>query len=418
MATSGRPIYPTVIWFDNASMTYLSTTPTDDFSTTDMFSQDKDEPDLSFFVVYVFGILLPLSLFIITGNLLVVISLRHASSTWAVLQKATNTFVASLAVADCLVGVALVPVFYLGIFVKSLKSDFYFCLVITSLMMVSCSISMLHVLGIALDRFLAVMYPLLYHSLMTERRTAIMVALTWCLAIGLGLTPYLGWRKPARKLEFCNIDQVLPFGYVLFTFILAFAVPLLTMAVMYTQITLAARRHVRRIAALPAVTVSRCVAASTSERGPGSDRTSDRLQKIFSVGDMKAITTTSIVVGVFVLCWLPPYILNFVLQYRNDNRPTGSELIRAPLVEAALNTLGFGNSAANPIIYAYRYREFRRGIRKMFARLCRPVCLRLCGRDGESDEGRQVNVIDLEHITVNPSSVTIGGRPNLGISCS
>ncbi|XP_022084191.1 dopamine receptor 2-like [Acanthaster planci] len=376
----------------------------------------EDDPDLTFFVVYVFAILLPLSLFIVTGNSVVVFAVCNSNAS-VVLQKATNMFVVSLAVSDCLVGVSLVPVFYLGIFIDSLKSSFYVCLVITSFLHVSCGISMLHVLGIAGDRFVAVMYPLLYHSHMTQRRTTIAVALTWCLAIGVGLTPYLGWRKPARKLEFCYIDQVLPFSYVLFSFILTFAVPLFAMAVIYTKITLAARRHVRRIAALSAAPVSRSV-ESASRKGDGQSSVVVKSQKIFSVGDMKAITTTAIVVGVFVLCWLPAYVFNFVMHHRNSVRPAGSELLRSPLVEAALNTLAFSNSAVNPIIYAYRYKEFRRGIRKVLARFCRRVCFSVCAITVDSRQKRQPTVINLEQITVNPSSETIGHRQNSGYAFS
>ena len=317
--------------------------------------EDETKNDLIFFCIYVFGVLLPMSIFIVTGNSFIIVT-AYRSSTTLLQRRATNKFIASLAVADLLVGVSLVPIFYLGIFVENLKTDFYFCLVILLWLFVPCGTSMLHVLCIAFDQFLAVIFPLLYHQLMTSRRSTLMIICAWSLNTVLGLTPFMGWRRQVKRLDFCYFDQVLPFSYMLFFSLLMFATPLVFMTIMYSQIIRAARQNVLRINAITFPT--RALKSTAKQR----------------LSEMKATKTTAIVVGVFLLCWLPAWTFNLTMEYINLQRGPSSRIIRLPYVEAGLNMLAIANSGANPIIYAYRYSEFRTCIKNVLKRLRERAC--------------------------------------------
>ncbi|XP_071802663.1 adenosine receptor A2b-like [Asterias amurensis] len=360
-----------------------------------LYHDDEESPkeDLTIFVYYIFGILLPMSLFICTGNLFVIAAVCRSSTT-LLLQQTTNKFIASLAVADCLVGVSLVPVFYLGILAESLKTDFYFCLVIVIWIQVSCGISMLHVLCIAFDRFLAVIFPLVYHQLMTTRRSTVMIVTTWLVTSIVGLTPFMGWRRPVKTLHFCYIDQVLHFAYFFLSFMLTFAIPLVLMVILYAQIIIAARRNIRRINAIVEPTTAAKNNPSRSTRAI----------------NMKATKTTAIVVGAFLFCWLPIYIYNFTMEYLNFHRDPGSDTIRFPMIEAVLHTLAFANSGVNPIIYAYRYAEFRRNIKKVLKRAL--TCMVCWKEDGPPSSRTSRTLVNLDQITISPTTTTVqGGSP-------
>ncbi|XP_006818345.1 putative G-protein coupled receptor No18 [Saccoglossus kowalevskii] len=82
---------------------------------------------------------------------------------------------------------------------------------------------------------------------------------------------------------------------------------------------------------------------------------------------MKAVVTLGIIVGMFLLCWLPYQIITAVTVLCRKSQCEVSRILRnylAMLVNA--------NSGINPIIYAYRIKEFRRTFKSMFrAVFCR-----------------------------------------------
>lgn len=71
--------------------------------------------------------------------------------------------------------------------------------------------------------------------------------------------------------------------------------------------------------------------------------------------EQKAAKTLGIVIGIFIVCWLPFFILNNLLMW---TCPTCIE--NPEKVLAVVTWLGWMNSGMNPIIYACRSRDFRR----------------------------------------------------------
>ncbi|PWA27680.1 hypothetical protein CCH79_00000283, partial [Gambusia affinis] len=75
--------------------------------------------------------------------------------------------------------------------------------------------------------------------------------------------------------------------------------------------------------------------------------------------ERKATKTLVIVMGVFLLCWLPSFLCTTVFTFSNASQP-------GPLVEI-LNWLALSNSTFNPFIYALFYRWFRSAIRMIIS---------------------------------------------------
>lgn len=86
------------------------------------------------------------------------------------LRKVTNFYIFSLSVADLLVGLVGVPS---AILTKMglPRNAFYACLTMLSLLVVFCTISILNLVAVSLDRFWAILYPLNYHSRMSSKQT-------------------------------------------------------------------------------------------------------------------------------------------------------------------------------------------------------------------------------------------------------
>lgn len=92
------------------------------------------------------------------GNLLVVIVFIQDKR----LRKVTNFYVISLAIADLFVGLIGIPSAILtrmGI----PQNSVYLCLTMLSLLVVLCTISILNLLAVSLDRYWAILHPLDYH---------------------------------------------------------------------------------------------------------------------------------------------------------------------------------------------------------------------------------------------------------------
>jgi hypothetical protein len=334
-----------------------------DTTTSDTLGQEEEE-DLFFFWIFIFAILLPLSIFILFGNVLVISVVRGYNQDR---HRAVYSFVGSLAVNDCLVGIALVPVYYTGIFVEEVKTNFYYCLSIVTILFASCSLSMLHVLIIAGDRYLAIYYPLKYHTLLSSRNITITIALTWTIALMNALLPYMGWKETLRKLEYCNVDKVWPISYVIFNFTFCFIIPLMVTFAIYLRIIQAARQQIRKIGILQ-IQTQPAPSLSNSTVHYHYDSKSTRTHVLPSMSDLKAITTTATVLGAFVLCYSPDYLTQFVLSSLNAGNSTGQP-IRAPITEMFFNLLAFSNAAFNPVIYCFRYKEFKRALRRGILRI-------------------------------------------------
>ncbi|XP_026176807.1 adenosine A2a receptor a [Mastacembelus armatus] len=290
-----------------------------------------------------------IAVFSVLGNVLV---------CWAVclnsnLQSITNFFVVSLAVADIAVGVLAIP--FAIVISTGFCSNFYGCLFMACFVLVLTQNSIFSLLAIALDRYIAIKIPLRYNSLVTGERARGIIAICWVLSIVIGLTPMMGWHKPAEStnntcspgLMKCLFEEVVVMEYmVYFNFFACVLIPLLLMLAIYLCIFMAARHQLKLIE----------VKAFHGEKSHST------LQK-----EVQAAKSLAIIVGLFAVCWLPLHIINcFTLFCPQCDRP--------PLwIMYVAIILSHANSVVNPFIYAYRIREFRQTFRKIIRRhiLCR-----------------------------------------------
>ncbi|XP_063369328.1 octopamine receptor beta-2R-like [Cydia amplana] len=87
----------------------------------------------------------------------------------------------------------------------------------------------------------------------------------------------------------------------------------------------------------------------------------------------KAARTLGIIVGAFLLCWLP-----FFLWYVTTN-VCGEPCETPDVVVGVLFWIGYFNSALNPLIYAYFNRDFRDAFKNTL--MCALPCCFSCWKD-------------------------------------
>ncbi|NXC47453.1 DRD1C protein, partial [Penelope pileata] len=298
----------------------------------------------------------PLFLLILStllGNTLVcvaVIRFRHLRS------KVTNFFVISLAVSDLFVAVLVMP-WKAATEVLGFWPFGAFCDVWVAFDIMCSTASILNLCILSMDRYWAISNPFCYERKMTQRVALVTIGVAWLLSLLISFIPVqLKWHKAHQQEPAWNVtgeekcDSRLNRTYAISSSLVSFYIPVTIMAVTYTRIFRIARRQIRRISSLE----------RAAEHTPSSECPQEAsLQNSFKK-ETKLLKTLSIIMGVFVFCWLPFFVLNCTVPFCDPDLRKPGEL---PCVsETVFNTFvwfGWANSSLNPIIYAFNA-DFRR----------------------------------------------------------
>lgn len=327
----------------------------------------------------------------ILGNLLVVVSVvRHRR-----LRVITNYFVVSLAIADILVAIMVMP-FNAS---KQIAGRWLFhrvlCDVWNSFDVYASTASILHLCCISIDRYYAIVRPLEYPMVMTKKRVAFMLSGVWLAPLLISFLPiFMGWYSmPGMEVDQAKCEFVVNSVYAVVSSSISFWIPCSVMVYMYYRIYLEAARQERMLhrhsrLSQAAVVVSSCPSSSTNtttttiagngagtellvpggsgrrlvthrpstdgqEATPTKERNLIKLKR-----EHKAARTLGIIMGAFIMCWLPFFIWYVTTSLCQDACPY------PPILEPILFWTGYFNSMLNPAIYAYFNRDFREAFRR------------------------------------------------------
>ena len=253
-------------------------------------------------------LIMALSLF---GNTLVILAFKNFTK----LRTVTNYFVVSLAVADILVTVASMPIWAANMISNLGLSEF-----VTKLwtwMDILCGVaSILHLTAISIERYICISYPLTYHTAMTGGKARLVMLLMWTFSVVMASLKLVLWDRD-------------PPLYELIIVISSFFIPLLIMCVAYYLIFKVARYQARQIA----LTINGSV------------------KNFFLASELRAAKTLAVVMGAFVICWGPFFVLNLVYGFCEPCITYDAVLVA--------KWMHYSNSVFNPIVYTCRNREFR-----------------------------------------------------------
>lgn len=314
-----------------------------------------------------------LSLLILTtllGNTLVcaaVTKFRHLRT------KVTNFFVISLAVSDLLVAILVMPW-------KAVSeiAGFWpfgsFCDTWVAFDIMCSTASILNLCVISLDRYWAISSPFRYERKMTPKVAYVMISVAWTLSVLISFIPVqLNWHKAQTQTYTSalgsngtssyqapeNCDSSLNRTYAISTSLISFYIPVIIMIITYTQIYRIAHRQIRRISALERAAESAKNRHDSMGRG-SSITESESSFKVTFKKETKVLKTLSVIMGVFVCCWLPFFILNCMVPFC-EKSSEGEEAFTciSPTTFDVFVWFGWANSSLNPIIYAFNA-DFRR----------------------------------------------------------
>ncbi|XP_060822415.1 tyramine receptor 1-like [Bombus pascuorum] len=337
------------------------------------------------------GLFIMLIIVTIVGNTLVI----AAVITTRRLRSVTNCFVSSLAAADLLVGLAVMPpAVLLQLTGGTWQLGEVLCDSWVSLDILLCTASILSLCAISIDRYLAVTQPLIYSRRRRSKRLAgLMIVAVWVLAGAITSPPLLGCFPRATNRDTKKCSYNMDSSYVIFSAMGSFFLPMLVMLYVYGRIScviasrhrnleatesenIRPRRNVLieraksiRVRRTECVTSSvTCDRASDEAEPPSTSKRSGIVRShqqscINRVArETKTAATLAVVVGGFVACWLPFFILYLATPFVPMEPPD--------ILMPALTWLGWINSAINPFIYAFYSADFRLAFWRLTCRKC------------------------------------------------
>ncbi|XP_076625904.1 octopamine receptor beta-2R isoform X1 [Colletes latitarsis] len=356
--------------------------------------------NVNVFVVVIKGIIMgSIITTAVLGNALVIASVRRHRR----LRVVTNCYVVSLAAADLLVAMCAMT-FNASAELSGGKWLFgrFMCDVWNSLDVYFSTASILHLCCISVDRYYAIVSPLEYTVIMRQGTVGCMLGSAWTLPALISFIPiFMGWYTTQEHLEYMVMNpEVCSFvvnrPYAVISSCVSFWIPGLVMIVMYYKIYKEAvrqrkalsrtssnivlnsvhhhrsstRQHHHQQMLLQAAAetdnwvqdtsdVNNCIAIENDELSAYNVTnisfygTSIRQQTKSWRAEHKAARTLGIIMGAFLLCWLP-----FFLWYLTTSL-CGESCYCPDTVVSVLFWIGYFNSALNPLIYAYFNRDFR-----------------------------------------------------------
>ena len=259
------------------------------------------------------------------------------------LHTLTNAFIFNQAVADFLGSLMLLlasNIDFPQVLPEGVAGILLCRLWISDFFLWSCFItSTFNLVGLTLERYIAIVFPFRYQTLFNRTRSCIMIGAAW--VIGMSYATY-SIAIRAYENQRCIEKQSSAVKYVGFTItVIQYVVPTFFMLFAYSHIIVELNRSARRVG----VTTSH---SSSVVDGRGASLLRAR---------RNTLKTLFIVFAIYFCCWTPNLTVfaMFNLGYPLDFK--GAVYIVSVALAAS-------NSCVNPIIYAFKYRQFQDGLKK------------------------------------------------------
>ncbi|OAF64538.1 G-protein coupled receptor [Intoshia linei] len=313
----------------------------------------------------------------ILGNVIVLFSFFIEST----LRQPSNYFIASLAVSDILIGSISIPIFGIYIINQNVwKLGNVFCDLWLSVDYTVCLASIYTVLCITIDRYCSIFYPTLYHVRQTKTIAFKFIATIWLFPSLLFFITIFGWQYFVGERtvpdEKCYIQYMDNYIYTIILQIVYFWITIIMIFILYIRIYQTVVKIYKKQKktqndinkmlndSIPLTGNIPLKINQQSELHKNKNiHLCSTIQKILkypksnkktNIPAQKAFNTISIIVGVFIFCWMPWHIMSMIVSICGSYK-----CVNAMLYDISY-WMCYLNSPINPFCYALANKTFQK----------------------------------------------------------
>lgn len=366
----------------------------DNIPNVNLTAGDDENDDLDVLrIIWVAAVIGLICLAAVGGNILVMIAYSQDAK---IQNTVSNLFILNMSIADCLVGLVVLPVHTTELLLDYWPFGKIFCQLYISLDYSTSLVSILMVTLISLDRYWLVTKKIRYRDFQTRRQVKTMIAVCWLCVFGFYLTVAFAWEPIVGETVIdyaheCDLAGLYNATFSTTMLFVEFVVPLSMIVtfniIVYSNISRRARGlpKKRKQQEIPQ-SISESVSSKLGDNnGSDSDITqttttsksascltiasTNSKQSIKSKNHSeketefrrhrKAAITLAVIVVIFVICLLPYYVTSIWFQFCED------EDCISDLVWMVANYVLWCNASINPFLYALTIIHFRRNFYRL-----------------------------------------------------
>ncbi|KAG5347052.1 QRFPR protein, partial [Acromyrmex charruanus] len=287
------------------------------------------------------------------GNLMVIFVVTFSRR----LRSITNFFLANLAVADFCVGIFCVYQTLTNYLMNTWQLGDFLCKVYMFVHALSYTASILILVVVCTERYLAIVHPIKCRSMLTRRRLRMVIGVVWILAAVYASPRFFYVETISNRLNSGDVDIICIANIKkhnknvldVVNLVLLYLLPLFLMCCLYTRIAIGLWR------------------SSATLGGPGlvARTKNGRIHHVHtsSRNVLKArrgvIRMLIAVVMMFAVCNLPQQA-RILWRHWGPNYDHASDF--STLLTVSTFLISYMNSCLNPLLYAFLSRNFRKGM--------------------------------------------------------
>lgn len=261
------------------------------------------------------------------------------------LRNCPNAILCSMLLSSC-----AISVFYVlpgQAFIQWRVTSIFLCSTIPSIAYASITCYGLHVCASCLDKVISILTPFRHRNLLTARNITILIICLWVIPYFLCAIPFLTYRPYSSK--YCIYQNYTPIDrnrdVIFHTVFLTFMtfVPVAGTIILYVVAFIKVNSKKRR----------RITNASISQN----------TQRSNTEKNWKIARQMALILGFFLICWLPLFIILILERYITVLR----------ILTSIFRYIAFSYHVFNPILIAY----FHTGIRRQIKHLWNTMCMQI-----------------------------------------
>ncbi|GMS84631.1 hypothetical protein PENTCL1PPCAC_6806, partial [Pristionchus entomophagus] len=330
------------------------------------------------------------------GNILVIFVVNRFKR----MRNVTNVFLASLSTADlCLIWIC-VPVMFVKYMSHGWPFGRFACYSVHYIQQFTCFCSVLTMTMIAIERYMAIAYPMKNIWLSSIGRAKKVILIVWVVSAVLAIpsamkieyritedqTQYMCQRRFANEILGVS-PRLLNRGFAIYEFLILIVFPVATMSICYTRVSLivySSNKDTKLLSAAmvafskaatdtvtftsySSIPIVACRSYKTANATISSLTTSKKSSRVAESNKKQIVQMLISIVVMYTICWLPAIIDEIIISFGYICRTSNTATLKH--MRMGFNALTYCQSCLNPVCYAFISQNFRATFKSAYNRM-------------------------------------------------